>query len=85
MGMFSMVRGKQVVVLVFASITALALAGAGQAQEVGFADERAQNVIIFMGDGHLPLRPHPVCDRRNGAAAGHGLHALRRTFRDQSP
>src|SRR5215212_11757270 len=51
MGMFSMVRGKQVVVLVFASITALASAGSGQAQEVGFADERAQNVIIFMGDG----------------------------------
>jgi hypothetical protein len=38
MGMFSMVRGKQVVVLLFASITALAMAGAGQAQEVGFAE-----------------------------------------------
>jgi alkaline phosphatase len=51
MGMFSMVRGKQVVVLLFASITALALAGAGEAQEVGSTDERAQNVIIFVGDG----------------------------------
>ncbi len=45
------VRGKCVAAMLFALITALAPAGAGEAQEAGSADGRAKNVIIFIGDG----------------------------------
>src|SRR5918995_1725871 len=51
MGMSGMLRGKRVVVLLFALITVLALAGAGEAQEAQPTSERAKNVIIFIGDG----------------------------------
>src|ERR671910_609758 len=51
MGMSGMLRGKRVVVLLFALITVLALAGAGEAQELGPTNERTKNVIIFIGDG----------------------------------
>lgn len=45
------VHGKRVTTFLFALIVALGLAGAGEAQEAGSADGRAENVIIFMGDG----------------------------------
>ncbi len=46
-----MVRGKRVATVLSVLIAALALAGAGEAQEAGTTDGRAKNVIIFMGDG----------------------------------
>ena len=45
------VRGTRVVAMLAALIAALMLAGAGEAQEAGSPDERAKNVIIFIGDG----------------------------------
>jgi alkaline phosphatase len=46
-----MVRATTATVVLSALIAALASAGAGEAQEVGPADERAKNIIIFIGDG----------------------------------
>ena len=45
------VRATTATVVLSALIAALALAGAGEAQEVGSTGERAKNVIIFIGDG----------------------------------
>ncbi len=42
------VYGKRVTAVLFALITALALAGAGEAQEAGSAGERAENVVVFV-------------------------------------
>ena len=49
--MLNTVHGKRVTTVLLVLIITLALAGAGEAQEVGSADERAKNVIIFIGDG----------------------------------
>ena len=46
-----MVRATQAAAMLSALIVALALAGAGEAQVAGSTDERAKNVIIFIGDG----------------------------------
>jgi alkaline phosphatase len=46
-----MARGKRVAAMLSALVAALVLAGAGEAQQAGSAGGRAENVIIFIGDG----------------------------------
>src|ERR671920_1753934 len=49
-----MVRGRRVAAVLSVMVSAIAccaLAGAGGAQEVASTEERAKNVIIFIGDG----------------------------------
>jgi alkaline phosphatase len=47
----SIVHGTRVVAVLFALVTALVLARSGEAQETRPTNERATNVIIFIGDG----------------------------------
>ena len=49
--MSGMARGKRVAAMLSALVAALVLAGAGEAQQAGSAGGRAENVIIFIGDG----------------------------------
>ena len=49
--MSKMVRATTATVVLSALIAALALARAGGAQGVASTEERAKNVIIFIGDG----------------------------------
>ncbi len=44
-------RGGRAATVLLASVVVLALAGAGEAQEVGSGGGKAKNVIIFIGDG----------------------------------
>src|SRR5215203_370585 len=46
-----MMRATTATIVLSALIAALASAGAGEAQQVGLTEERAKNVIIFVGDG----------------------------------